>query len=290
VTRSRTLPTFIVIGAMKAGTTSLYHYLREHPQIFMPKAKELDFFAVETTWRRGIDWYAEQFAGAGGDEIARGEASTAYSKYPHYPNVPERIARAIPGCQLIYVVRLPLPTSGRRRGGTRSTGARGPGEPHLPRLQPVRAPDRPLPKRLSAGATARRGVRAPARRSCGDHAADLRVPRGSHGRPSAEPRQRVLSDGGSPHVSPRRLDDQTCGPPFGPEREAGEGVRRLDRAPPVLQAFRIGRWWEQRLGGPASRPPVVDRVRSRAPRRGPGATPGTPRAGLHRLGAAGRRR
>jgi len=108
VTRSRTLPTFIVIGAMKAGTTSLYHYLREHPQIFMPKAQELDFFAVETTWRRGIDWYAEQFAGAGGDEIARGEASTAYSKYPHYPNVPERIARAIPACQLIYVVRNPV--------------------------------------------------------------------------------------------------------------------------------------------------------------------------------------
>ena len=74
----------------------------------MPKEKELDFFAVDTTWRRGIDWYAERFAAAGEDAIARGEASTAYTKYPHYPHVPERIARVIPECQLIYVVRNPV--------------------------------------------------------------------------------------------------------------------------------------------------------------------------------------
>ena len=37
------LPNFLVIGAMKAGTTSLYHYLRAHPQVFMSSVKELDF-------------------------------------------------------------------------------------------------------------------------------------------------------------------------------------------------------------------------------------------------------
>jgi len=41
------LPNFLVIGAMKAGTSSLYQYLRAHPQIFMPAAKELSFFAYE---------------------------------------------------------------------------------------------------------------------------------------------------------------------------------------------------------------------------------------------------
>jgi hypothetical protein len=33
------LPNFVVIGAMKAGTTSLHRYLREHPQVFMPEEK-----------------------------------------------------------------------------------------------------------------------------------------------------------------------------------------------------------------------------------------------------------
>src|SRR4051812_6197591 len=101
------MPNFLVIGAMKAGTTSLYHYLREHPDIFMPKVKELDFFAVDEAWARGTPWYRQHFAAAG-DAPAVGEASTAYTKYPHYPGVPERIARAIPECRLIYVVRDPI--------------------------------------------------------------------------------------------------------------------------------------------------------------------------------------
>jgi hypothetical protein len=101
------LPTFLVIGAMKAGTTSLYHYLRDHPQVFMPKVKELDFFAVETSWRRGLEWYERQFAGAGA-AVAIGEASTAYTKYPHYPDVPERISQILPQCRMIYVVRNPI--------------------------------------------------------------------------------------------------------------------------------------------------------------------------------------
>jgi sulfotransferase family protein len=103
----RTMPNFLVIGAMKAGTTSLYHYLREHPQIFMPKIKELDYFAVDESWARGPEWYLQQFAGSDG-AAAVGEASTAYSKYPHYPNAPKRIARTLPDCRLIYVVRDPV--------------------------------------------------------------------------------------------------------------------------------------------------------------------------------------
>ncbi len=41
-----TLPNFLVIGAGKSGTTSLYHYLRQHPQIFMSPTKEPNFFAL----------------------------------------------------------------------------------------------------------------------------------------------------------------------------------------------------------------------------------------------------
>lgn len=102
------LPSFLVIGAMKAGTTSLYHYLRHHPQVFMPRIKELDFFAGESNWRRGLGWYARQFAEAGPTAIAIGEASTAYTKYPHYQGVAERIAEHIPQALLVYVVRHPI--------------------------------------------------------------------------------------------------------------------------------------------------------------------------------------
>jgi hypothetical protein len=101
------LPTFIVIGAMKAGTTSLFHYLRNHDQIFMSKIKELDFFVAESNWSRGVDWYRRQFSGAG-DAVARGEASTLYTKYPQYDGVPERIAGVVPDVRLVYVVRDPV--------------------------------------------------------------------------------------------------------------------------------------------------------------------------------------
>lgn len=106
-TAQRDLPTFIVIGAMKAGTTSLFHYLREHDQIFMSRIKELDFFVTEGNWSRGLDWYRHQFTD-GGAALARGEASTLYTKYPEYTGVPERIARIVPDVSLVYVVRDPI--------------------------------------------------------------------------------------------------------------------------------------------------------------------------------------
>lgn len=101
------LPTFIVVGAMKAGTTSLYHYLRHHRDVAMPKVKELDFFVEEMNWPRGLGWYAQQFAGSG-DAVARGEASTVYTKFPRYRGVPERMAAVVPDVKLVYVVRDPI--------------------------------------------------------------------------------------------------------------------------------------------------------------------------------------
>lgn len=102
-----TLPNFLVIGAMKAGTTSLYHYLRGHPDVFMASIKELDFFAPGGNWGRGLRWYGRHFDGAG-SAIAVGEASTAYTKYPVVPQVPERIAEHLPSCRFIYVLRDPI--------------------------------------------------------------------------------------------------------------------------------------------------------------------------------------
>ena len=102
------MPTFIVIGAMKAGTTSLFHYLIDHPQVFMSPLKEVDFFVEEQNWHRGIDWYERQFENADADALAIGEASTIYTKYPVYRGVPERISEHLPDVRLIYVVRDPI--------------------------------------------------------------------------------------------------------------------------------------------------------------------------------------
>lgn len=113
-----TLPTFLIIGTMKGGTTSLHRYLRQHPEVFMPERKELNFFLdeyagppidppEERNWSRGITWYEYQFADAE-HERAVGEASANYSRYPTYPGVAERIAKVAPETKLIYLMRNPI--------------------------------------------------------------------------------------------------------------------------------------------------------------------------------------
>jgi Sulfotransferase family len=101
------LPNFLVIGAMKAGTTSLHRYLREHPQVFMPAAKELDFFVAEKRWVEGRSWYEAQFAAADG-AIAVGEASPTYTMHPLFPGVADRVAELLPNARLVYSVRHPI--------------------------------------------------------------------------------------------------------------------------------------------------------------------------------------
>jgi hypothetical protein len=101
------LPSFLVIGAQKSGTSSLDQYLRGHPQISMSRHKEPGFFTVEHNWARGLRWYERQFPGAKGI-AAVGEASPSYSMHPLHTGVPARIASVIPDAKLIYLVRHPI--------------------------------------------------------------------------------------------------------------------------------------------------------------------------------------
>lgn len=101
------LPNFLIIGAAKAGTTSLWAYLRGHPQVFMPDRKELHFFVTEKNWKRGLEWYESQFQGAEG-ALAVGEGSVSYTRFPLSQGVPARIAKVMPGVRLIYLVRHPI--------------------------------------------------------------------------------------------------------------------------------------------------------------------------------------
>jgi hypothetical protein len=108
VSSSRKLPNFLIIGAMKGGTTSLWHYLRSHPQVFMPEDRELHFFSDEQVWSRGLEWYERKFSGVPRTALAVGERSTTYSKHPEYAGVSARIAGVIPDVRLIYVIRQPI--------------------------------------------------------------------------------------------------------------------------------------------------------------------------------------
>jgi hypothetical protein len=102
------LPTFLVIGAMKAGTTSLWHQLRSHPQVFMPEVKELHYFSNAARLARGLDWYRAQFPVETEGVVAVGEASTNYTKHPRLTGTPGRIADVIPDARLVYLVRDPI--------------------------------------------------------------------------------------------------------------------------------------------------------------------------------------
>ncbi len=106
------LPTFFVIGAAKAGTTSLHYYLDQHPQIQMSAIKEPHFFAGP---ENGIPFPPERIGDR--DEYerlfdptfeVRGEASPSYTNAPRREGVPERIGELVPDAKFVYLVRDPI--------------------------------------------------------------------------------------------------------------------------------------------------------------------------------------
>jgi sulfotransferase family protein len=113
------LPNFIVIGAAKAGTTALYWYLAEHPEVFMSPVKETNYFAygldaqgqllygdpdVHRFPVKSLDDYERLFADAGG-AVAIGEASPIYLESPQ---AAARIRQLLPHTKLICILRHPV--------------------------------------------------------------------------------------------------------------------------------------------------------------------------------------
>ena len=97
----RAMPDFIIIGAAKCGTTSLYNYLIKHPNIKSAFQKEPSFFNKH--FDKGISFYKSQFPFYGQDFIT-GEASPGYFSYPP---APQRIAKLLPSVKLIVLLRNP---------------------------------------------------------------------------------------------------------------------------------------------------------------------------------------
>ena len=104
------LPDFIIIGAAKCGTTTLYKMLTAHPKVFMCTPKEPEFFARDDIYQNGLDWYSGLFASAAEDQLC-GEASTLYSLTTIFPETVARMHKAVPQAKLIYVLREPVQRS-----------------------------------------------------------------------------------------------------------------------------------------------------------------------------------
>jgi hypothetical protein len=100
------LPNLFIVGAAKAGTSSLHAYLDEHPEIFMSRRKELELFNRPDDWRDRLDWYRNNFLVRA---PVRGESSPAYSMDPRFGDVPGRIASMVPDARIVYLVRDPIP-------------------------------------------------------------------------------------------------------------------------------------------------------------------------------------
>lgn len=101
------LADFLIIGAAKSGTTTLFQYLKRHPQVCLSSIKEPNFFGMDENYAKGVEWYSALFSSAQPHQVC-GEASTDYAKFPKFPATAKRIAKAIPDVKLIYIMRNPI--------------------------------------------------------------------------------------------------------------------------------------------------------------------------------------
>jgi hypothetical protein len=101
---SKNKPTFLIIGAQKCGTTSLFYYLSQHPQLNLPEIKEIHFF--DLAYESGIEWYYRSFPKNPFLHYKlTGEASPYYL---FHPLVPERVFKHLPKIKIIVLLRNPV--------------------------------------------------------------------------------------------------------------------------------------------------------------------------------------
>ncbi|MEZ4907357.1 MAG: sulfotransferase domain-containing protein [Saprospiraceae bacterium] len=99
----RAKPEFLIIGAMKAGTTYAFNLLRQHPDLRLPKEKEIDFFDIN--YVEGVNWYKYQFPFNFRKNKKTGEA-TPY--YLYHPLAAERAYKFNPNFKIIIFLRNPV--------------------------------------------------------------------------------------------------------------------------------------------------------------------------------------
>lgn len=97
---------FLIIGAQKAGTTSLHKYLCDNPAIALPPTKEAPFFNVEERFRKGADWFFSEFYEQKPNTLATGKASPTYMLNPDL--VASRAFEHNPDMKIIMLLRDPI--------------------------------------------------------------------------------------------------------------------------------------------------------------------------------------
>jgi hypothetical protein len=95
---------FLIIGTQKAGTTSLYEYLTQHNQLFLPKVKEIQYFVDERLYEKG-ESYLNSFIGDRKNEISGG---MAYVHMLPSKEAPQRVVAYNPKMKMIVMLRDPL--------------------------------------------------------------------------------------------------------------------------------------------------------------------------------------
>ncbi|MGH3087116.1 MAG: sulfotransferase domain-containing protein [Rubrobacteraceae bacterium] len=96
---------FLVIGAQKSGTTSLFKYIQNHPQLYVPPQKEVNFFANSDRYSKGLDWYIENFFRGVEEEKLWGEVCPSYMGYS---SAPDYIRETCPDVKLVAILRNPI--------------------------------------------------------------------------------------------------------------------------------------------------------------------------------------
>jgi hypothetical protein len=100
------LPDFLIVGAQKCGTSSLYHLLCQHPHVEPSRRKEVHYFDVK--FDKGVDWYRAHFPSSAqreGRSVLTGESSPYYLFHPH---APKRAAGLVPEAKLFVLLRNPV--------------------------------------------------------------------------------------------------------------------------------------------------------------------------------------
>lgn len=95
---------FFLIGAQKTGTTTVFDWLKKHPEVFFPEAKEIQYFAMDSYYKQGVK-YLEPFYRAVGNEKCLG---MSYVHLMFFPKCAERIYRYNPEGKIIIVLRNPI--------------------------------------------------------------------------------------------------------------------------------------------------------------------------------------
>jgi len=108
--RFRILPQFLIIGAQRCGTTSLYKYLVQHPLVAAPPlGKGAHFF--DMNYEKGEGWYRGHFPASlhrADDRLDRRITGEGSPYYLFHPCAPERVAGMLPGVKLIVMLRDPV--------------------------------------------------------------------------------------------------------------------------------------------------------------------------------------